>query len=480
MWRRFGAAALVGAARLVGTAGLAGAAGLVGAAGLAGGARAAEPSAAAIAAEIRADTGRTWAAYTRCAWGHDELRPLTCGAHDWYGAPLGIAPVDGYSTLKLMGFDAEAARIHRFVLDDARFDRDADVKTYEMYQRILGGLLATYADTHDPRVLAKAEDFARRLLPAFASPTGIPYYYVNLKTGAVKGATVNVAEAASYVFEFGILSYYTKNPVFYQAGMKAERAIFSRRSAIGLVGESIDVETGKWLTPQSHVGAYIDSYYEYMFKASLLFGDPELNAMWRASIAAVQAHIADEHEGELWFAQVDKDTGARLNRTTNVWDAYFPGLLALSGDVARAARHQDAWDRVWRRWRMLPERFDYGTGAIEHGAYTLNPEMMESVYYLSHATHDPKWRARALGYYRDLERCCRTANGYATIKDVRTGEKTDLMETFFIAETLKYLWLTFTPERRFKADDYVFTTEAQPFRRADFDRAEARMRLGFR
>ena len=434
----------------------------------------------AIAAEIRADTLRTWEAYRRDAWGHDELRPLSHSGHDWYAGSLHIAPIDGYSTLKLMGFTAQTREIERYVVNDVRFDTDQFVKTYEVYQRILGGLLVMYADTHDPRILAKAQTFADRVLPAFASPTGMPYYYVNLKTGATKGTRVNVAEAASYVFEFGILSYYTHDPRYYQAGMKAERAVFSRRSAVGLVGQDIDVETGQWLTRQSHVGAYIDSYYEYMWKAWLLLGDPELKAMWDASLPPIRKYLADEQPGGLWFRQVDMVDGRPLNTMVNVWDAYFPGLLALSGDVTRAARHQDAWDAIWTRYGMIPERFDYASGAVVNGHYTLNPEMMESAYYLWHYTGDPKYRERNLKYYRDLQRCCRVDGGYATIADARTGEKQDIMETFFIAETMKYLWLTFVPKSVLNADDFVFSTEAHPFRRSDFNHAIAKVRLGYR
>ena len=433
----------------------------------------------ALAVEVRAETLRTWRGYERCSWGHDELKPLSCGAHDWYVQPLGIAPVDGYSTLQLMGFASEARRIERYVVHDFTIDRDEYVKTYEIYQRVLGGLLYMYSVRQDPRVLAKARETADRLLPAFASPTGMPYYFVNLHSGATKGARVNVAEAASYVFEFGILSYYTHDPKYYRAGMRAERAIFSRRSAIGLVGQDIDVDTGRWLLPVSHVGAYIDSYYEYMYKAWLLFGDPELKAMWDASIAAVDRYVADPRPDGLWFAQVDMDTGVRLNTSTNVWDAYFPGLLALSGDLDRAALHQDAWDGAWQHWHRLPERFDYATRAVEHGAYTLNPEIMESAWYLAHATHDVKYVARVAHYWADLKACCRAMAGYATLVDARTGQQNDLMETFFVAETLKYIWLVFTEDRALNPDNYIMSTEAQPFRRKSFDKQKARKWLGF-
>jgi len=63
----------------------------------------------------------------------------------------------------------------------------------------------------------RAEDFGRRLMPAFASGTGIPHYWVNLRTGEARGDTVNMAEAGTYAIEMGILSYYTADPTYYQA-----------------------------------------------------------------------------------------------------------------------------------------------------------------------------------------------------------------------------------------------------------------------
>ena len=434
---------------------------------------------AAIAAEIRAETGRSWQAYRRYAWKHDELKPLTKTYHDWYKQPISIAPIDGYPTLKLMGFAEAAKEIETFVVDSVRFDRDQYVKTYEVYQRILGGLLCMYQYTGNERVLQKAEEFGKRLLPAFSSKTGIPYFYINLKTGQAKGDTVNVAEGGSYVLEMGILSYYTKNPVYYQAGMRAERAIFSRRSKLDLVGEIINVQTGQWLSERSHVGAYIDSYYEYMYKSWLLFGDPELRVMWDKSIRAINRYVADETDSTLWYAQVNMHTGKRMNRFINVWDAYFPALLALSGDVKRAAKHQDAWDKLWDQYGMLPERYNYETRQVVDPPYTLNPEIMESAYYLYHYTGDVKYKQRILKYYRDIVRHCRTDVAYTVISDVRTHAKGDALETFFIAETMKYMYLPFWGEAKFRFDEYVFTTEAHPFRKARFTRTESKKWLGF-
>ena len=437
------------------------------------------PNDSTLAADIRQQTRRSWQAYRQYAWKHDELKPLTRTFHDWYKNPLSIAPIDGYPTLKLMGFDEESKQIENFVVDSVRFDRDQYVKTYEVYQRILGGLLCMYQYTGNPVVLKKAEEFGRRLLPAFHSKTGIPYFYINLKTGQAKGDTVNVAEGGSYVLEMGILSYYTRNPIYYQAGMRAERAIFSRRSKLDLVGESIHIQTGHWLTERSHVGAYIDSYYEYMYKSWLLFGDPELKGMWDKSIQAINTYVAEDTDSTLWYAQVNMHTGQKLNRFVNVWDAYFPALLALSGDLKRAARHQASWDKLWDKYGMLPERYNYQTGEVIDAPYTLNPEIMESAYYLYHYTKDEKYKQRLRRYYQDLNRYCRTDVAYTIISDVRTKQQGDALETFFIAETLKYLYLPFWGETHFKFEECVFTTEAHPFKKAQFTHSESKKRLGF-
>ncbi len=168
-----------------------------------------------LAEEVKKETQRTWQAYQKYAWGYDVLLPLSKSAENWYEKPLYISPIDAFSTLKVMGLDKEADRIEKYVADSINFDKDIYVKVFEVNIRVLGGLLAMYQYTGNEKILAQAKDFGDRLLPAYGSGTGIPHYWVNLKTGAVKGDTINVAEAGTYTFEMGILSYYTQNPAYY-------------------------------------------------------------------------------------------------------------------------------------------------------------------------------------------------------------------------------------------------------------------------
>ncbi|MBK6777530.1 MAG: glycoside hydrolase family 47 protein [Flavobacteriales bacterium] len=127
-----------------------------------------------LAEEVKQETLRSWKAYKQYAWGHDALKPLTKSAEDWYEHPLYISPIDAYSTLKLMGFDAEAKEIEDYVVDSLNWDKDVNAKVFEVDIRILGGLLSMYELSGNPKVLAKTVDFADRLLPAFNTGTGIP------------------------------------------------------------------------------------------------------------------------------------------------------------------------------------------------------------------------------------------------------------------------------------------------------------------
>src|SRR5881296_2741828 len=189
-----------------------------------------------LAARVRTEFLHAWNNYERYAWGHDALRPLSKTAHDWYGQSLLMTPVDALDTLILMHLDAEAARARSLIVNNLSFDRDIYVKNFEVTIRLLGGLLSSYELTGDKRLLNLAEDLGRRLLPVFNSPTGLPYRYVNLKTGKVRGEVTNPAEAGTLLIEFGTLAQLTHKQIFYDKAKRAFVELYNRRSPIGLVG----------------------------------------------------------------------------------------------------------------------------------------------------------------------------------------------------------------------------------------------------
>lgn len=433
------------------------------------------------AEDVKNETLRTWQAYKKYAWGHDALTPLTKTYRNWYKKPLYISPIDAYSTLYLMGFKNETREIENYVMDSLDFNIDIDAKVFEVNIRILGGLLSMYELSGKPEILAKAKDFADRMLPAFNTKTGIPKYWVNLKTGIAHGDTVNVAEAATYTFEMGILSYYTKDPKYYQAGKKATLAIFNRRSDIGLIGDVINVESGEWVSKSSHICAGVDSYYEYLYKSYLLFGDDEMGDVWKESIKAINKYIAEDYDGKLWYGRVNMNTGEFESSVITLYDAFFPAVLGLSGDTSRAVSLQHTWDFVWNKYGLEPTAYDYKTGKTTYPSYDLNPEIMESAYYLFNITGDSSFYKMNEQYWSDIKKYCRTDIAYTSVKNVETMEQKDYMPTFFFAETLKYLYLTFNGHNtEYQFNDITFNTEAHPFIRNHFDKKKAGEFLGFK
>ena len=422
-----------------------------------------------LAAEVKAEFLHAWNGYRKYAWGHDDLKPLSKTHHDWYPQPLLMTPVDSLDTMILMDLDDEAAKTQKYILDNLSFDKDIEVQNFEVTIRLLGGLLTNYQLTGDKRLLNLAEDLGNRLLPVFNSPTGMPYRYVNLKTGKVSKPISNPAETGTLIIEFGTLSKLTGKPIYYDKAKRALVETYNRRSKIGLVGEWINVETGEWTNTDSHISGAIDSYYEYLLKCSLLFGDQDCKRMWSDSIAAINKYLADDkrtdHGGELWYGHADMNTGARRATTYGALDAFFPAVLALSGDLKRAKLLQDSSFRMWNQAGIEPEEFDYAARKITSPGYPLRPEIVESTYYLYRHTKDPKYLLMGEKLWRDFVKYCRTDEGYAALKNVETKEKTDSMQSFLFAETFKYFYLLFAPPDTLDFDHVIFNTEAHPIKK---------------
>ena len=227
----------------------------------------------------------------------------------------------------------------------------------------------------------------------------------------------------------------------------------------------INVETGKWNDPDSHFSGGIDSYYEYLWKCWLLFGDRDCRAMWEKSIPAITHYLADPTPTGLWYGHADMDSGKRTDTTYGALDAFFPALLALSGDLKRARELQASSFRMWNLHGIEPEVIDYQTMRIIASTYHLRPEIVESTYYLDHFTRDPQYQRMGEKLFRDFVRSCRTNVGYAALTNVVTKKKADEMESFVLAETFKYFYLLFAPSDTLDLREVVLNTEAHPLRR---------------
>lgn len=418
-----------------------------------------------LADQVKDEFIWSWNSYKQFAWGADELKSVTGEPHNWYGESLGITPIDALDALIIMGFKEEAKRVRNYIADSISWDKDIFVSNFEITIRCLGGLISAYQLSEDERLLEKAEDLGRRLLPAFNSPTGMPYRFVNLRTGATKDAQSNPAEIGSLILEFGTLSKLTGDPVFYDKAKNAMMALFSKRSVIGLPGTGINIETGSWTDGNSHIGCCIDSYFEYALKSFLLFGDPDFKIMWDTHIQAINQHCAFHVEDELWYGKVSMQSGRPYSFTTGALDAYFPAVLALGGQVQKAEAFQNSLYKMWDLYDLEPENMDFIEMSLIEEGYALRPEIIESAYYLYHYTKDPKYLEMAKKFWEDIFQYCRTDYGYTTITSVISKEKGNLMHSFFLSETLKYFYLIFSEDEPIDFEQVIFTTEAHPIKK---------------
>ncbi|KAH8870466.1 ER degradation-enhancing alpha-mannosidase-like protein 2 [Schistosoma japonicum] len=393
--------------------------------------------------------------YLKYAYPLDELRPLSCDGHDTWGS-FSLTLIDALDTLVIMDNFTEFRRAARALLRHLDSEKNVNASVFETNIRVVGGLISAHLLSRragfevEPSwpcsgaLLSQAEIFANKLLPAFNTPTGMPYGTINFKLGGVpvNETTVTcVAGVGTFILEFGTLSRLTGDPRYEAAAMRALKAIWKHRSSLGLLGNHIDITTGSWTARDATIGSGVDSYFEYLVKGAALFRLPELDSMFREYRLAIEKHI---RHGD-WNPMINKDKGGVTMPVFQSLEAFWPGLLALTGDLDGARRHLTAYHEIWRQHGFLPELYSLTEEKAIKGreAYPLRPELIESILYVYRATRDPALIDMGVDILTSIEVAARTSCGFATVADVTKHTLEDRMESFFLAETTKYLYLLF-------------------------------------
>jgi hypothetical protein len=171
-------------------------------------------------------------------------------------------------------------------------------------------------------------------------------------------------------------------------------------------------------------------------------------------------------------------TGEIVKKSMSLYDAFFPAVQALSGDVATAEKNMATWNWLWKKYGLLPTRYLYEADTIEYANSELNPEIIESAYYLHQITGKPEYLKMIDTYWQDMKTCCRNEVAFNAVEDVRTMKAKDYLATYFYAETLKYFYLAKADKETLDFNNHVFNTEAHPFQKSNFDRAKFNEYLG--
>ncbi|MEM6965631.1 MAG: glycoside hydrolase family 47 protein [Bacteroidota bacterium] len=420
----------------------------------------------AMADQVKAEFVHAWNGYKKYAWGMDGLKPLTKQGSNWYEHSLLMTPIDAYDTMLLMDLEDEAKECKKLILEKLTFDYDMEVQVFEIVIRILGGLIAAYQMDGDPKFLELAKDLGDRLLPAFETPTKMPYRMVNLATGATSDHLNNPAEIGTLQLEFAMLSKLTGDDKYRAKADQAMQVLYDKRSPeTNLVGTVIDVDKGTWNNTDSHISGMIDSYYEYLLKMAILFEDDDYRKKYDESIKGVNKYLLDKTESGWWYSHVNMDTGERIRTQFGALDAFMPAMLALGGDLETAKQVQASCYKFWKENKIEPEQYDYAKGEVLSGAYYLRPENIESAAYLFHHTGDKKYFEMGKTMFESIVKYCKTEDAYAELEDIRTMEKKDDMQSFFLAETMKYAFLLASDQKKLDFKNTIFNTEAHPMQK---------------
>ncbi|XP_022656999.1 ER degradation-enhancing alpha-mannosidase-like protein 2 [Varroa jacobsoni] len=444
---------------------------------------------------VRTTFTHAYDSYMRHAFPLDELRPLSCDGFNTWGSNS-LTLIDALDTLVVMGNYSEFRRAAKLVLENTDFDKDLNVSVFETNIRVVGGLISAHLLSKKAGMdleqgwpcegpfLRLAVDVAKRLLPAFDTATGMPYGTVNLREGVPVGETTVTCTAGvgTFIVEFASLTRLTGDPRYEEVAVRALRALWATRSKVDLVGNHLDIENGKWTATDASIGAGVDSYFEYLAKGAFILRESWLLHHLEVYRAAINKYMRRDD----WFLSVRMQTGEPTMPYFQSLESFWPGTLSLLGYIEDARRSLYNYHQVWKQLGFIPEFYDISRTQPQdkRESYPLRPEFIESVMYLYQSTKDPHFLQIGVDVLTSIEYSARTECGYATVKNVATHLLENRMESFFLAETTKYLYLLFdvdnfvhnpfanydsrnvttrdglTRECIFDAGGYIFNTEA--------------------
>ncbi len=430
------------------------------------------PKARDIASQVRDEFLHAWQGYKTFAWGFDEVHPISGTGSNFFvpSHSFGLSIIEAMDTLYVMGLDDELKVCVEWLRTHIDFDVDGDVQMFEAVIRMVAGFLTGYYATKEKFLLDAARDLADRLLPCFTkSPSGAPYRYANLHTGAVSKPMSNLAEIGSNILEFGDLTRLTGDPKYLAASMRAYEAVVSKKSDLNLLGTNFDIEKGEFADPVDVApDEPADSFYEYLWGGWQMLGNTQCRDWFKQFNDAIVKYKVAHLEGRLWFQEVNYLTGSPTKNTqVTELSAFYAELIAKSGNRDIGSAFYDSWTDVLTKYALIPEVIDYKDLSIVEPTYALRPEYPNASFDLWFLTGDEKYRRTAYQYFAALRNNCRVEHGYTDLKDVRTRPMTlgDHFPAYSFSENFKYLYLMFAENNsRFDSSRYYLNTEGKILR----------------
>uniref|UniRef100_A0A6Q2XRA7 alpha-1,2-Mannosidase n=1 Tax=Esox lucius TaxID=8010 RepID=A0A6Q2XRA7_ESOLU len=428
-----------------------------------------------------------WDNYKSFAWGKNELRPLTKNGHigNMFGGLRGASIVDSLDTLYIMGLIDEYNDAKEWVETSLDLNSNGEASLFEVNIRYVGGLLSAYYLTGEEMFKRKVLELGEKLLPAFNTPTGIPRGVINLGSGtswswgwASAGSSI-LAEFGTLHLEFVHLSELSNNPIYTEKVMNIRRLLNKIEKPHGLYPNFLSPVSGNWVQHHVSIGGLGDSFYEYLIKSYLMSDktDEEAKNMYYSALEAIEANLVQKSPGGLTY--MAEWRGGILDHKMGHLACFSGGMVGIGADDGAPEKRQHFLDLAAEithtchesyTTKLGPEAFRFDGGAeatatrLSDRYYILRPEVIESYMYMWRLTHDPKYREWGWEAVEALEQHCRVEAGFSGIRDVyaQTVSHDNMQQSFFLSETLKYLYLLFSDDDLLPLEDWVFNTEAHP------------------
>jgi mannosyl-oligosaccharide alpha-1,2-mannosidase len=333
------------------------------------------------------------------------------------------------------------------------------------------------------------------------------------------------ASPGTITLEFSRLSQITGDGKYYAAVSQVMDVFHQGQNKTQLPGlwpmyvsmSSKDVVSGS----QFSIGGNADSLYEYLPKAHALLGSADSSSK---KYEVMARSFMDTAIKNLFFRPMipgDEDIlisgncdvlvdGPRLDPESEHLSCFIGGLYALGGRLFDSDEYLKIGAKLARGCAyayksfptgIMPERYNMalcpgpdrlasckwnetyykletqtrlqyqphlpkGFTTAKDPRYILRPEAIESVFILWRITGDPWWRETAWDMFEAVANATETEFANAAVLDVTVlgSQKEDYMESFWMAETLKYFYLCFADTDLISLDEFVLNTEAHPFR----------------